>query len=618
MKRLHLLGERALSYGLSPSASSSCGRLWLSASLCSLLLTSCASSSNVRSADTVNSPKAKDKVARRPAPATPDAEEITFGADKPAPVPKTPPPVPEDDSLVPVESTGELKRKRTTEPSRPGVKAGAADDNLQFNAFVQFLRENGRLGLPFDVEDRVVLQVNDREGRPLSGAKVRVNGDVRRTTYADGQTLLHLRRWGVSSEAKIVIEGEQGVRAEVAGAQIGRRAEVTLPVRRATLPAVPLDVAFVLDTTGSMGDELDKLRATLDTIVFQISQMQPRPQLRLGMVLFRDRGDDYVTRKVPFTSNINQFKKALSKVKAGGGGDTPEDVQSGLKVALHDLAWGRQGLKLAFLVGDAPPHLDYSNQKFTYVEALEEAAERGIKIATIGASGLDLRGEVVWRQIAQATMSPFVFLTYGETGDADGTPSTVSHHVGSNWEAADLDAIIVRLVKLELAHFSEREVRPQEDWFTADSTPDRPRDDVLEELFDASMKQLVSYAVEPIEARTPTVLLPLSVNVPRGDSARGRLERGLALGLGRKSEFQLLETESKAVLLRALADQMTLAYNEEKIAEAGKLVPAKLAVLGQLGQGAPGRLELLLKLIRLETGEVLSLSLLKIDEQLIL
>lgn len=506
---------------------------------------------------------------------------------------------------------------RRATPSSPGVKAGAADDNLQFNAFVRFNEENGKLGLAHIIDDRIVVEVVDRKGRPVSGARVLVDGTPRRITYADGRALLHPRRWGVGPQASLAIEGA-GSRVESnLGSAKGRKIQVRLAADRGRFDAVPLDVAFILDTTGSMGDELTKLRDTLDVITFQISHMKPQPRLRLGMVLYRDRGDAYVTRVVPMTSDLKKFESALAKVSAGGGGDTPEDLQAGLEVALHQLKWRQEGLRLAFVVGDAPPHLDYG-QQFTYVDALEEAASRAIKITTIGASGLDRRGELIWRQLAQATMAPFVFLTYGESGNSEGSPSTVSHHVGSNWVAADLDAIIVKMVKVELSHFSDRGLEPRDDWFSATSHPDKPADDVLEELFERSMKQLVDYAVEPLKARTPTVLLPLSMRVKARKEARSKLERRLALGLSRKGEFQLLETEKQGEILEALADQMSLAYDEEKMVKAGKLLPAELAVLGQVGGGDPGQLEMLLKLVRLETGEVLSLSLLKIDEKLVL
>ncbi len=509
-------------------------------------------------------------------------------------------------------------RSRRRPPPQPGVKAGAADDNLQFNAFLRFLEDNAGYGLPFDASSRRIIKVLDREGRPWPGARVELRRGSRtvavRRTYADGRTLLF------PSMGRSAPNQPWALRIRASGQDpiirpLGdhRTVEVALSAARPEIKTVPLDVAFVLDTTGSMQDEIDKLRATLNTINFQISHASPRPDVRYGMVLFRDQGDAYRTRVVPFTRDLDAFSAKLDEVGAGGGDDYPEDVQAGLEAALHHLKWGDTGVKVAFLIGDAPPHLDYG-QSFTYLDAAREASERGIKIATIGASGLDKTGEVVWRQLAQQTMAPFVFLTYGEKGDSEGSPSSVSHHVGANWVADDLDAIVVRLVKQELAHWRPHGAPQRDDYFIANPSEQQTSDEVLAELFSKSAQQLVDYSVESIDARTPTILLP----VRDGDRKRGRIfERRLALGLSRQGSFQLLEKDRREDMLAAVAEQMAKAYDEAQMIEVGKLMPARLAVLGTVDQGEADRLELLVKLVRLETGEVLSLSLLKIDPGLL-
>ncbi|RME28258.1 MAG: VWA domain-containing protein [Deltaproteobacteria bacterium] len=389
--------------------------------------------------------------------------------------------------------------------------------------------------------------------------------------------------------------------------------------RRKLPRPVPLDIAFVLDTTGSMGDEIQKLKQTIEYINFQITHFEPRPDVRFGMVLYRDRGDDYRTRLVPFTGDFSKFVDVLSSVRAGGGGDTPEDVQEALRQAMWSLKWRTSGVKLAFLIGDAPPHLDYG-QRTTYVDSMRRAAELGVKIAAIGASGLDLQGELVWRQIAQYTMAPFVFLTYGETGDSEGSPSTVSHHVGNNWVAENLDAIIVRMVKIELSHYGDRPVVAGEDYFTADSSPSQAAGQVLEELFRQAVRQLIDYCVQRIDPSTPTVVLPpvaaKEVSSLAEKAGRKLLDR-LSLGLVQSGRFQLVEKADQPKVLEQLKEQFGSKYDESKVAELGRLVPARLAVFSRLDPGEKGRVEMLIKLVRLETGEILSLSLLKIDRKLL-
>ncbi|MCB9646602.1 MAG: VWA domain-containing protein [Deltaproteobacteria bacterium] len=501
------------------------------------------------------------------------------------------------------------------------MQAGASDDNLAFGAWLRFLDENPGHGLARDISERVVVTVKDEAGRPLAGARVSLVDGERtlavRSTYADGRALLFPSegpRPGQGARVKVSYQAE-AKEILLAGVR-GHRLDVQLPLRREAAARVPLDVAFVLDTTGSMGDELAQLKATLEVIHFQISNLSPRPDVRFGMVLYRDVGDDYRAQVIPFTADLAAFQRALAAVQAGGGGDYPEDVQEGLRRTMQELEWREAGVRLAFLVGDAPPHLDYA-QPYTYLDATADAARRGIKITTVGASGLDRTGEVVWRQVAQYTMAPFVFLTYGEKGNAEGSASTVSHHVGSNWVAESLDAIVVRMVKTEVAHYAEKGAQESADYFTAGRSMRVPADDVLEDLFARCVKQLVDYAVVPIDAGTPTVLLPLSG--ARGKRAGKRLEHRLSLGLARMGQFRLVERDAVPKLLDTLAEQLSETYDEAKVAEVGRLVPAKLAVLGQVEPPAgEGPYEVLVKLVRIETGEVLSLSLLKIDRALLM
>ncbi len=508
----------------------------------------------------------------------------------------------------------------TPAPAAAGVKAGASDDNLAFNAFLRFLDQHRGRGLREDIERRVVIKLVDVEGRPVPDAKLTWTEPgqpaVERTTYADGRTLVFAspKAGDHGATVRVEVPGGETVTRSLQGAR--RQLELRLSGPRAEVKKVPLDVAFVLDTTGSMDDEIVSLKRTLEAIHFQISNLSPRPDVRFGMVLFRDRGDDYVTRLVPFTSDLKQFAASLATVDAGGGGDYPEDVQEGLHDALEKLEWRDRGVRLAFLIGDAPPHLDYG-QPFDYLVAAREAARRGIKITSIGASGLSVEGEVVWRQLAQYTMAPFVFLTYGEKGDTEGTPSSVSHHVGSNWVADDLDAIVVRMVKSEVAHYSPRGAPKKDDYFSAESRPGADGRAVLDDLFRQSVRQLTDYALERIDPRTPTVLLPITARPEAMGATAERLGRQLSVALGTAGPFQLVEDAGRQALLDKLAEQLGDAYDVERAAEAGKLVPARLAVFGQLDGSSASELELLVKLVRLETGEVLSLSLLKIDRKLL-
>jgi hypothetical protein len=142
-------------------------------------------------------------------------------------------------------------------------------------------------------------------------------------------------------------------------------------------------------------------------------------------------------------------------------------------------------------------------------------------------------------------------------------------------------------------------------------------DDVLEDLFRQSVKQLVDYCVLRIDPRTPTVVLPVKFMSKRLKVPSEKLENRLALSLVQSGKFQLVEKKDLPDLIKTLSDQYSLKYDGDKVAEMGKLIPAKLAVFTNVGGGGKDQVEVLIKLVRLETGEILSLSLLKIEEGLL-
>src|SRR5262249_2876225 len=152
---------------------------------------------------------------------------------------------------------------------------------------------------------------------------------------------------------------------------------------------VPVDIEFVVDATGSMGDEIAQLKASLADIAARIDALPAQPNVRFALTIYRDRVDPFFTRTWNFTPDLASFQHEIAGGTAGGGGDYPEDVQQGLSDGLQKPAWRGPGtVKLMFLIGDAPPHLDYPNDP-DYITTAEQAAADGVKIETLAASGLD-------------------------------------------------------------------------------------------------------------------------------------------------------------------------------------------------------------------------------------
>jgi Mg-chelatase subunit ChlD len=328
----------------------------------------------------------------------------------------------------------------------PGLRAGSVDDNAAFADYLKYRDEFRRLGITvhdIDVSVRHVVTVVDEAGQPLLGATVRAGGQEARTG-ADGRALLFGTIGGVD-----VRWGDTAVTADFAQ-DSGREHRVTLPVRRPEGRA-KLDVLFLIDTTGSMGDEIDRLKDSVRSVAERISALPGNADLRLGMTVYRDRGDLFITRTFDFTGSVDLFKAALADVRAGGGGDTPEDLNAGLHQAVTSPSWrGDDAVKLIFLIADAPPHLDYQDGP-DYADDVRAAARRGIKIMPIASSGLDDQGEYVFRQLAQVTMARFTFLTYGADGVSPGDDT--DHHV-SDYAVLALDDLVVRLVSDELRPLS--------------------------------------------------------------------------------------------------------------------------------------------------------------------
>jgi hypothetical protein len=163
-----------------------------------------------------------------------------------------------------------------------------------------------------------------------------------------------------------------------------------------------LDVAFVLDTTGSMGGELNEAKRRVTQISEALRAARPQETVRIGVVAFRDRGDAYVTQVDPFEADVRETEAFLAGLSSGGGGDGPEDVLSGMEAALHQLQWADGADKQVFLIGDAPPHLDYSGHHDP-AALLSEASDRGIVFHTIGCRSLPMAGVTFFRSVAYAT-----------------------------------------------------------------------------------------------------------------------------------------------------------------------------------------------------------------------
>jgi hypothetical protein len=165
-----------------------------------------------------------------------------------------------------------------------------------------------------------------------------------------------------------------------------------------------VDIVFAVDTTGSMGGLLDGAKRTVWSIANQVRSIDPNADLRVGLVAYRDLGDDYVTKDFSLTDDLDAMYVELSSYQAAGGGDVPENVDAALYDAVHRMKWREGAKKMIFLVGDAPP--SSRGEVPTFEQTAKEAAKRQIKINAIRC-GQDGDTARAWQQIAMLGSGEF-------------------------------------------------------------------------------------------------------------------------------------------------------------------------------------------------------------------
>jgi Mg-chelatase subunit ChlD len=161
-----------------------------------------------------------------------------------------------------------------------------------------------------------------------------------------------------------------------------------------------VEVVFCLDTTGSMGGLIDGAKQKIWAICNQIAGGKPVPDLKVGLVAFRDKGDDYITKVYALSDDLDAIHGHLKTFQAAGGGDTPESVNQALDDAVNKIKWStdKKTLRIIFLVGDAPPHMDYKDD-VKYPVTCKKAVEKNIIINTIQC-GTDPDCTKYWKDIA--------------------------------------------------------------------------------------------------------------------------------------------------------------------------------------------------------------------------
>lgn len=352
------------------------------------------------------------------------------------------------------------------------LTAADIDDNLNFGQFLNYLQAyqaQSTIVAPIPeaedfvdvppvtmqavptLEDRVVITLTDTAGAPLSNATIAVQTQAATiaevTASAAGVAYLFpgYINLGVPTSLELTITDGSGASATVTitPSDIGPDGSITVAVPGLTgqLPS-QLDVAFVIDTTGSMGDELEYLKAEFASIVQGVTAAYPNVDMRYALVVYRDIGDAYITRTFDFATAAEMLTN-LDRQSASGGGDYPEAMEAALAEA-NGLSWRTGNVsRVAFLNADAPPHAENT------IAALREAdslRQLGVRIYPLAASGVGDSAEYLMRVMAVTTGGRHLFLT-----DDSGVGGSHQEPRVACFVVTRLDQLLERVLVTELA-----------------------------------------------------------------------------------------------------------------------------------------------------------------------
>lgn len=333
------------------------------------------------------------------------------------------------------------------------LTAGHFDDGNDPERFADWADEVAVLGEGHgfvDGFDQPAIQLNlyNEHGDPIHNASVELRsmrgnrGTLRSGT--DGRCVVLPGYDGISRDSLELMIETPGRRQSVQRhlhARPGDVIDIEIPGAVSQLPE-QLDLALVIDTTGSMGDELEYLKVEFRAIVERIAERFPHVDQRWAVVVYRDHGDAYVVREYDFTSSIGRVIDRLGDQSAGGGGDYPEAVDEALQCAA-DLRWRDGAAKAAFLIADAPPHADRADDAIAQASAMRA---EGVALYPVASSGVKAEAEHLFRAAALMTGGGYSFLT---DDSGVGNPHAEPHDAPAH-SIQRLDDLIVQLVESEL------------------------------------------------------------------------------------------------------------------------------------------------------------------------
>ena len=304
----------------------------------------------------------------------------------------------------------------------------------------------------FYTSRRVAVRVADADGKRLPGVRVTLEQGQNTiwSVLTDnlGEASLWIDPFHAQASAEdlaLVVDGVRQAGAPKVTTWDVQQTEADVnfyQISAAKEPAKKADIAFIVDATGSMGDEIAFLKKDLMNILDRVKGGQGDIELRTGTVFYRDEGDDYVTKYSQFTGDYRETIQYIAMQDARGGGDHPEAVHTALGAALQNLDWNASARsRIAFLILDAPAHQDRQGVVESLQASIESYAKYGIKIIPVFCSSPTKECEFMCRYFATLTGGTYVFLTDDSGVGGDHIEASVGQY-----QVEALNDLLVRLI----------------------------------------------------------------------------------------------------------------------------------------------------------------------------
>ncbi len=330
------------------------------------------------------------------------------------------------------------------------VLTAAEWNDLDNWPFFTNLVNTGTISFPaFGVDPRFRTAVNltDGSGEPAAGETVTLldeGGNVLWTAKSGPDGWAYLFCDEGETPAYVAANGgePQPIVTEINDPDDPQGETVVTPTDELYLAVEPeaaapqgLQVMFLIDTTGSMGDELAYLQMDFASIAREVGS----DGVSWSVNFYRDEGDDYVTKTNAFTVDTEEAASQIGAEYADGGGDYPEAVADILRETITENGeWREDCNKIAFLIFDAPPH---EGTEAAVAEAVRSAAARGIHLIPVVSSGAERDVELFGRAIAICTNGTYVFLT-----DDSGVGDSHLEPIVGDYTVELLHDVIVRII----------------------------------------------------------------------------------------------------------------------------------------------------------------------------